>query len=182
MEEKIRAFISIEIPIDAVNEIKKIQENIKGKFSFNGKFTEFENLHLTLKFLGEIPEDKMEKVKEILREIKIQEFNAHLGELGLFSEKVPRILWIELKGADKLQKELDMKLGDIFEKEHRFMGHITIARIKYIKEKEELLKYLRNLKSVINFSVNKFYLKKSELRDKGPIYTSIGEYLLGKEK
>jgi 2'-5' RNA ligase len=53
-EEKIRSFIAIELPREAINYIKQLQGLIKKQNLFTGKFTEPENLHLTLKFLGEI--------------------------------------------------------------------------------------------------------------------------------
>ncbi|MBS3080654.1 RNA 2',3'-cyclic phosphodiesterase [Candidatus Pacearchaeota archaeon] len=246
---KTRAFIALDLPEEAINEIKQIQENIKRKFIFTeissinkenfeklkkskfskkksenkfsdtfkikdfevfdefslgkldyskfskkisvpktlndrnkvfvrGKYTELENLHLTLKFLGEINNEKLEKVKKRLSELKFEEFTAKLDKIGIFSGKTPRVLWIKLKGADILQREIDNVLEDLFEKEKRFMGHITIARIKYIKEKKELIEYLKKIKTDIRFTVDKFYLKKSTLLPEGPIYEVIEEYPL----
>ncbi len=184
MDEKklIRCFIAIEFSREVINEIKEIQNKIKRKFIFNGKFTELENLHLTLKFLGEINEDKIDGIKKQLNEIKMNEFEASIGEIGVFSRKAPRILWIKLIGADILQKEIDECLKYYFEKEHRFMGHITIARIKYVKEKKEFNEYLRNLKGHGSFKVSKFIFKKSVLSTEGPEYSDIQYYPLLKEK
>ena len=64
-----------------MKEVARVQE-ILGNQKFHGKMTELENLHLTLKFLGEIDELKMEKVKEALGKIEFEKFEAHLGEIG----------------------------------------------------------------------------------------------------
>ena len=176
--ESARCFIAIDLPRNAVKEIKNFQKLIGKKFIFTGKFTEEENLHLTLKFLGEITIDKIEEVKERLKRIKSESFNASLNEIGVFSKRFPKIIWVKLNGAEELQKVVDDNLKDLFEKENRFMSHVTIARIKYIKEKWELIEYLKALKCKEKFVVDRFYLKKSELLPEGPFYKIIKEFKL----
>jgi 2'-5' RNA ligase len=61
-------------------------QNMKKKNFFYGKFTEPENLHLTLKFLGEIQESKVHEIQKKLKEIKFKIFDASLGEIGFFSK------------------------------------------------------------------------------------------------
>ena len=176
-----RCFIAIEISREAINEIEAIQNIIKKRKLFYGKLTEPENLHLTLKFLGEINEEIIEKVKEELRNIKIKEFEVSLGELGLFSEHIPRILWVRLMGKEvlELQAEIDKQLDNIFPKEERFMSHLTIARIKKVIDKRILLEYIKNLKHrKIKFKINEFILKKSELMPEGPIYSNLEKFKL----
>ncbi len=65
-------FISINIPEEISKEISKIQNELP---NFMGKKTELENLHLTLKFLGEIDEKKVEEVRKKLNEVKFRKFN-----------------------------------------------------------------------------------------------------------
>lgn len=74
-----RTFIAIEIPEKIKREIEKIQNQLP---EFDGKLTKRENLHLTLKFLGEVDEEKIEKVKEKLKEIKYKGFEAKLDKIG----------------------------------------------------------------------------------------------------
>ncbi|MFA5173939.1 MAG: RNA 2',3'-cyclic phosphodiesterase [Candidatus Pacearchaeota archaeon] len=178
---KIRAFISIDLSREAINYIKEIQKLIKKQNLLNGKFTDPENLHLTLKFLGGINEEKIEAVKKKLKEIKIKSFEAELGEAGIFNEHFLKIIWIKLngKGIFELQKQIDEKLSDLFEKENRFMSHITIARIKNVGNKKGLLGYIENMKTEkITFKVKDFVIKKSELKPEGPVYTDIKRYEL----
>ena len=91
-ENKIRCFIAIDLPREVINSIKDIQKLLKKQSLFNGNFTEPENLHLTLKFLGEIEEEKVEGVKKRLKEIKFDEFESGLGEVGVFSKKFIKII------------------------------------------------------------------------------------------
>jgi 2'-5' RNA ligase len=172
-----RCFVALDLPREVMNHIKEIQENIRKQNLFTGKFTEVENLHLTLKFLGEINEEKTEQVKEKLKEIRFDEFEAELGEVGVFSKKFLKIIWVKLKGADKLQKQVDEALKEMFQPEFRFMGHITIARVKKAEDRNRLIQYLKQIKpKKLTFNVNKFFLKKSNLHSEGPVYEDIEEY------
>ncbi len=171
-----RTFISVNIPEEIRKEIKKVQDFLP---EFFGKKTELENLHLTLKFLGEIKEHKIEEVKEKLREIKIEKFATEIDEIGVFSEKFIRIVWLHMKDCENLQKQIDGALKDLFEPEKRFMSHLTIARIKGIKDKEGFLQDLKKIKvEKIKFKVDNFYLMKSELTAEGPRYSVLEEYNL----
>ena len=124
-----RCFIALDLSAEVINEIKKIQEKLP---EFVGKKIGSENLHLTLKFLGEVSEDEVEKIKECLRKIKISKFEMETNIVGVFSEKIIRIVWLHLTNCDALQKEIDNSLKEIFKPEERFMGHLTIARVKNV--------------------------------------------------
>ena len=137
-----RAFIALEIPGKIREKLFEIAKSLYDKNLFSGKITEKENIHLTLKFLGEIDELQVGQIIERLREIKIKKFEAELKELGVFNENFIRIIWVHLANCDRLQNEIDEALKDLFEKERRFMGHVTIARVKSVKDKEKLFEEL----------------------------------------
>jgi len=80
----IRCFVAIDFPDEVVKEIARVQ-GVLGRKVFQGKMTEVENLHLTLKFLGEISEEKVLEVREKLREIEFKEFNGKLMGAGTFN-------------------------------------------------------------------------------------------------
>jgi len=178
----VRCFICIELSREAIDYIEEVQQLLKKKNLFYGKFTEPENLHLTLKFIGEISEEKVEEVKKKLSEIEFKDFEASLGEVGVFINKYNSILWMKLNGKRiwDLQEAIDEELLDLdFKKEERFMSHITIARMKKIQNKKEFLEYVKNIKTKkVKFQVKEFILKKSELKREGPSYTNIEEYSL----
>ncbi len=182
--EKIRCFIALDLPREIINHIKEIQKLIKKKNLFIGKFTESENLHLTLKFLGEINKTKIKQIKERLNKIRFPIFESELKEIGVFSSKYNnyiKVIWIKLSGKElfNLQKQIDKVLQDLFKPELRFMGHITIARVRKVFDKKILIDYLKKLKTAkIKFDINKFFLKKSELFPEGPIYKDIKKYNL----
>ena len=174
-----RVFIAIDFPDGIIKEVARIQSLLANQ-KFTGKLTELENLHLTLKFLGEIPGETIDKATRILEKIKFPALNLKLGPLGLFSHQgQPRIVWIKIEGKDifNLQKEIDKSLQTIFHKEKRFMSHATIARIKYIQDKSRFKQYIKGIKpKQIKFQVKSFKLNKSELKPRGPLYTSLKEF------
>jgi len=180
-----RAFISIDISEEIKKEIIKIQEKLP---EFLGKKTEPENLHLTLKFLGEIEEKKIEEIKNRLSEIKFSSFEASINSIGFFdrgSEKYAQqiIIWLHMTNCEKLQKLIDEKLRGIFDPEKRFMSHLTIARVKSVKDKKKFIKGVEDIEIPnLDFIVKKFSLKKSNLTSKGPVYEDIGSFNLIREK
>jgi len=181
-KQKIRAFISIDLPKNIQKEILKIQRQLPG---FDGKLIGPENLHLTLKFLGEVDSEILIEIKRRLKEIKFKKFECEVKGLGLFdngkSKKYSRkvIIWLHLTNCDGIQKIIDDKLLGIFKKEKRFMSHLTIARAKFIKNKKGFLGELKKIQiPKLKFKVKSFTLKKSELFPEGPVYETLEVYPL----
>ena len=136
-----------------------------------------------MKFLGDLDENKLETVKMILSEIKVKKFKIYLNELGVFpNENVINIIWVGLKPERdimNLQKRIDEVLLDLFSKDQKFLSHITLGRVKFIKNKEKLKGILKETKiNKIEFEVNKFRLYKSELTKNGPRYYVLDEFKL----
>lgn len=175
-----RVFVAVEFPDEVIKEVARVQQ-LLGNLKFTGKMTELENLHLTLKFLGEIDERKMKEVGRKLREVRFDSFDAYLESVGSFGRRGdPRIIWIKIggKGIFELQKKADEVLTECgFKKEERFMSHMTLARIKYTKDKKGFHEYVKNigLKNV-KFKFDRFKLKESELRESGPLYRDFEVY------
>lgn len=145
---------------------------------FFGKKTEKENIHLTLKFLREIDEEQIKKVQEKLKEIKVNSFEASIDEAGIFTS---RIIWLKLNSSVviELQRDIDEVLKDDFGKEHRFMSHITIARIKRkVEDINKLENYVKNIKLDLKGKITSFSFKKSTLTKEGPIFNVIERYEL----
>jgi len=180
-----RIFLAIDIPEKIRKEIFSLGLSFLDKNeNINAKPVEEKNLHLTLKFLGEVPDKEIDKIKETLKKIKAKSFNASLGTLGLFpSESFVRVVWISLEPA-KVLNELHLDIDSILEKkgfkqEKNFKSHITIARVKRIKNKEELIKKLKSIKiKPSDFKISSFTLKKSILTSEGPVYENIAEFEL----
>ncbi len=171
-----RSFISLELPEDVKNEIEKIQNKIKEAEVVKGKFVEKKNLHLTLKFLGEIDETKLRIVKEKLEKLDFLRFRVCLGNLGVFSKYAIRIIWVGLggRGLWELQRKVDDVLEEYFEKEKRFMAHITIARPKFVQDREKLVEFLKEIDfEKVGWEVKRFYLRKSKLSEQGANYETL---------
>ena len=178
-----RLFIAIDLP----EEIKQILEEVKAPLKdIKGvKPVKKDNIHLTLKFLGDVYTDQLNEIIHELRKIKFKPFNLHLRGLGCFpSNTRPRIIWIGTdEGSDevkRLYEEINKKLRKFKFKPEQFKSHVTIIRIKFIDKNQinRFNKILNNLKNE-DFGiipVESFQLKKSVLTPKGPIYTTLEEF------
>jgi 2'-5' RNA ligase len=171
-----RCFIAIDMPEEVKKELEKIQKQLP---EFKGKLTEKQNLHLTFKFLGEISEEKVKEAKEKLKKIKFRKFKAKLGGLGVFTELFIKIIWIKLENFDALLKAIDDALEGVFAKEKNFTSHLTIARVKDVRDKQKFLDSMKRIRAnPIEFEVSNFSFKKSTLTETGPVYEDIAELKL----
>ena len=185
----VRSFICVEIDDSQI--INQINEVISGYNQFKGvRAVKSSQLHLTLKFLGEVPEKRIQLIKDAIKEIKIPPFTLSLHGIGCFPNiKYIRVVWIGItEGKESLkhlakmvEKEL-IPLG--FAKDKReFSPHLTLARIKSLgsADKNKLIKMIQHSKEK-EFGVQKiekFILKKSTLTPTGPIYEDLFEVPLG---
>lgn len=180
----VRCFIAIDLPENIkakfFHEIKILE---KSNFAY-GKFVEKENLHLTIKFLGELTEEEIKKIKLKLKQIKQKSFELQLTRIGFFpSDKYIKILWIGLGDLSednllkKLFEKINEKTKEINLDYEEFNPHITLARIKGIKNKKEFTEKVNNLRvPQENFVVEGFSLMKSELFHKGVKYKTIEKF------
>lgn len=180
-----RAFISIEFPEEIKRELISVQKEIDKLGLIKGKFSEPENLHLTLKFLGNISDVELRAVEDKLSSLKFSPFYIDLSDLGVFSENFIRIIWAGLNGRElfETQKNIDVLLEDIFPREYRFMAHTTLARPKYVEDRKMFLSELRKINlGKKKFLVDKILLKESELSSKGASYKTLLEISALKEE
>ena len=171
-------FISVELPEEIRAEVLRIQKEIDVLGLVEGKFTEIENLHLTLKFLGELSDVEVRAVKERLKSIEFEPFDLELKDLGVFSEKFVRIVWLGVSDKEifNLQERVDVALENLFPREHRFMGHLTIARPKKVEQRKMFLEELSKIKlPKLKFKVSKIHLRESKLYPGGAEYKNLLE-------
>ncbi|MFH1332160.1 MAG: RNA 2',3'-cyclic phosphodiesterase [archaeon] len=171
-----RTFIAIEIPEQYKEKIKEMQK----EFSKLGNITITKEYHCTLKFLGEITEQQAEKVKEELRKIKMKKFEANLEGVGAFpNHTYIKVIWVGLKGRlDELQAKIDTQLKEMFPRDNRFKAHITLGRVKSIKDKQAMKEKLNMKMEEMKFEVEEFKLIKSTLAPEGPMYETLDIYSL----
>ena len=175
-----RYFIAIDLSEDIKDYLYNLQKEI-GNSLAKIRWIEKNNLHLTLKFLGDIDEIKISNVKKILSNVKFEPFEVKIEKIGVFpSENYVRVIWVGLNTTNKvieLQKDIDSALLNLFPKEQRFESHLTIGRVKLIKDKVKFIEKLKKIKiKDLYFNINKFRIYKSTLTRNGPIYEVIEEY------
>jgi 2'-5' RNA ligase len=177
-----RCFIAVDLDQKVKDELKKIQQELeacnRGKIKAN--FVNPDILHLTLLFLGEIDDARVNKVKEVLKTMKIEKVDARLNGLGIFpSQDFIRVIWVGLQPNEKFLQihetiKAQLERENIKVKQEKFESHVTLARIKWLKDKNEFLNCLKKIEvQPLNFTVDTIKLKKSTLTREGPIYEDI---------
>ena len=175
-----RAFIAIEMPKEIKEILLEAQKQINTE---KAKIRPAKAFHLTLKFLGEVEEKKIEDMKSALKEIKFEKFNTALTEIGVFpNESYIRVVWAGLDDSKgkikKLQQEIDEKFQKLgFKKDTRFHPHVTLARVKFVKDKQDFIKDLREIKiKKESFQITEFKLVKSILTPEGLVYEDLASF------
>lgn len=176
----IRTFIAVELPEKFVPEIERLGSLIKIP---GVKLVEPELVHITLKFIGNIHEDKVEPIASALSEIKCKPFEAGIKGIGVFPKpSYVRVIWLGGRGEfEILHREVERVLSPFrFEKEGDFTPHATLARVKQPVNRIELMEKIKNIgdADLGTFSVSSISLKKSTLKPHGPIYETLKEIKL----
>lgn len=179
-----RLFIAIELPDSIKQGIAKVQDELRAAGAIAG-WTRPEGIHLTLKFLGEVPEEKASEVMAALTGAVrgSEKLNLEVAGAGAFPNvKVPRVLWIGVTGDIEKLAILQAKVGDAmerlgFEREARtFSPHLTLARVKFPRPRDNWQRKIDSIREVKlgAFEAGHVSLMKSELRREGAVYTEVG--------
>ncbi len=177
---KMRLFTGIELPENIREYLYEIEREIGNEFA-KIKWVSKKQIHVTLKFFGDVEEDKLKLVKEALSNVRFKKFRISLGNIGWYpNEDRVNVLYIGVENEKEifnLHSEIELRLGSLFEKDNRFSVHITLGRVKFVKDKEKFLEVLKNIKiKNEEFFVNDFSLIKSELSKDGSRYFLIEKY------
>ncbi|MCL7383318.1 MAG: RNA 2',3'-cyclic phosphodiesterase [Thaumarchaeota archaeon] len=182
MNELTRTFIAVDFDNpEIVGKIQDIQKDLKNS-GIVAKDVEPQNLHLTLWFLGELPENKLKIVLSEVSRVSFNKFEVRIGGVGYFpgGSRI-NVIWLKVEDpTNTLNSILDQLLDSLGKKgfkydERGFTPHLTIARVKYIKDKEKALKKLQELKDIQlgQQTIDTLKVKKSVLTAKGPIYSDL---------
>jgi len=152
------------------------------------KWIPAENLHITLKFLGEISAEPAEKINAILSDVsgRYCPFEVGFHGVGVFPDRRrPRVIWIDLRYPKELinmKKEVDHNLINLgFKSETtKFLPHLTIGRVRSFQGRDSLLSALEELRErdFGKIEVNKIALMKSDLKPSGAQYSVMTEFPL----
>ena len=183
-----RTFVAVESSGEVRNELSKIQdelENTGADLKLVGK----ENIHMTLRFLGDVSENRLEFIEEAIRDsCNLQPFEAEVKGMGIFpNPNYIRVIWAGVdSGASELEslrENLDENFSDIdiSSDDKDFTPHYTIARVKSGKAKDKLRSIVeRNSDTMFGtVEVDNIKLMKSDLTPDGPIYTPLEVFDLG---
>jgi RNA 2',3'-cyclic 3'-phosphodiesterase len=182
-----RTFIAIELPQEIKDTLGRLQQKLKAAGA-DVKWVEPANIHLTLKFLGEIDEPAKERISVSLEKIcrSRPTFNISLSSCGAFpSIDSPRVIWAGIKEGDSQIKQIALDIEDALAqiglpKEDRdFSSHITLGRTRSSKNRRQLSELLSSLKPLEgSFPAAKITLYKSSLTPRGPVYEILQEFQL----
>ena len=171
-----RTFVAIEVnDQDVLNSIGQVQSELNIK----AKPVELHNMHFTVQFLGEISEEMIRKISDVLSSLEFSPFSISFMGVGVFPKpNFPRVIWIGAnEGINELEKLAEMirtKLSQLgFHPDKKFKPHITIFRVK--NKIEDISNKLEKLSSH-SFGkqlIREIKFKKSELTPNGPIYTDL---------
>ncbi len=176
-----RLFIAIEPP----TELQERAFAMAGPLREAGadvKWVRPEQLHYTLKFLGEVPDERAKEIEERLRQLLAgaKAFSVHIAGAGYFgSEKFPRVLWFGVtEGREELvalMEKIGTAFADVRKDEFAANAHLTIGRVNGSARK--LVDALEKLKDaeVGAFFANEVVVKRSALARTGPIYSTVAK-------
>lgn len=182
----LRAFIAVEIPLDVRKAVGAAAAPLQERIGPAVRWVAIENMHLTLKFLGDVSPASVEALAQMLRaEAELFRcFDLRLGGLGTFpSPKRPRVLFIGIQAPaalEALQRGIESasrRLG--YESEERgFSPHLTIGRVKQTVSATEQQAIRRALEatridSLGTARVDSVHLYKSDLSPTGSVYTRL---------
>lgn len=182
-----RIFVAVDLPPHMLEKIEEITTFFNNKTPPKAlKWVEKDNLHLTIKFIGEINNDQVEPIKHILSKSLADHnaFDIEISGLGMYPHKnSPRVIWLGItnkKPLINIFKILDKSLTaqDIKPEQRGFTPHLTIARVRRntdkatVKEIGEILSQFK-VDDLGNITIDQVKLYQSVLTPSGPIYTNL---------
>ncbi|MEM2963321.1 MAG: RNA 2',3'-cyclic phosphodiesterase [Candidatus Anstonellales archaeon] len=169
-----RVFFAVDLPPNIQKYLFQVARALKGRYI---RTVPPENLHITLKFLGEQQPEKVDQIITLIRKVPFKEFDIVIHGIGAFpNKKHARVIWA---GADS--KELSALVKTIEEhlslSHEPFKGHVTLARLSG-NQPNQLQSFFSLYKDVFfgSFKCTSFALKQSKLTPIGPIYETLFQF------
>lgn len=176
----IRLFVAIPLPETVRTRLSMLQSGLQG-----ARWVRPENIHLTLRFIGEVPEDVAHDVDDALSGVRAPRFALELDGVGSFSRgRHPHALWVGMAKSPPLvhlQAKVEAALvrAGLRPEERKFAAHVTIARLKDVRpQRVEAWAAEHGAFRSPPFDADRFVLYSSFLASEGAIYTPEREYVL----
>jgi 2'-5' RNA ligase len=190
--EGIRSFIAIEVPQPLLARMGELQRELT-RMEAGVNWVRSEGMHLTLKFLGSISAEEVEKIARAIAPVVAawNPFELSIHGLGCFpSSRNPRVIWVGIdRGggeASSLQKVIEDKATEVgFPPEGRpFKPHLTLGRVRTPIGRSAFIQVMEKHKDVEigSFQAREVYLFKSELKPSGAVYTKLQTFPMGKNQ
>jgi 2'-5' RNA ligase len=182
-----RLFTAIDLPDEVLNKLIALLEALKPTARI--KWSPSSNLHITTKFIGEWPEDRLHELKQALSTLAARApFPIEIRNLGFFpNPHSPRVFFAGIEAPPALAdlaRDTDRALAPlgIAAEKRPYSPHLTLARIKEPVPLQKLRQSIANLPSLDfgSFQADRFYLYLSRLRSSGSVYTKLSEFPLSK--
>jgi len=179
-----RVFIAVDLP----NEVRKALADVQNELrplSNSVRWVAPESIHITLKFIGEMPEKRLEDVDTELRGFTWKPFTITVRSVGFFpGKRSPRVFWagLEAPTMKDMAEELDARMERLgFDKEKRaFRPHVTLARARDNRIDSSLVAGSEPYQEhdFGSFIADRVFLFQSTLKPSGAVYEKLKEYLL----
>ena len=179
-----RVFIAVDLPNEVRNALAEVQRDLH-PFSNSARWVAPESIHITLKFIGEMPEKRLEDIDSALTGFTWKPFTITVRGVGFFpGKRSPRVFWagLEAPTMKDMAEELDTRMERLgFDKEKRaFRPHITLARARDNRIDSSLVTaaepYVEH--DFGAFIADRLFLFQSILKPSGAVYEKLKEYLL----
>lgn len=175
-----RLFVALALPDSVAERLKLLQSGVPG-----ARWMEREQLHLTLRFIGEVDGRDAAAIDDALSQIRCPRFTIELKGVGEFGGKTPRALWAGVRDEDaiaRLQRKIESALQRVGvpAEERKFKPHVTLARLRGTP-RGRVMDYLADhaLYASGPFDVNVFILYSSKPTASGSLYRAERAYALG---
>jgi 2'-5' RNA ligase len=190
----VRTFVAIPLTRPVLDHLMELQQSLsRGEGGAAGRWVRPEGIHLTLKFLGDVPSEKLSDVYRTVQQScgGRQAFELEVGGLGCFpNARRPRVIWAGIHEESgqlvDLQRAVEASLESLgFRREGRaFTPHLTLARIKQRASSRDIAALGQAVAASqeekrITMRATHVYVIKSDLRPEGAIYTVLSETPLG---
>ena len=186
-----RVFIAIDINDEIRAGLGDLQQQLQNKADIKKgdvRWVTPQNIHLTLKFLGEIKDEQVVDACNVVKDVtsRHRSFELEVKSVGCFGGRSARVLWVGVgKGRDsllQLQKDLEQQLASSGwpPEQREFAGHLTLCRVKNSRAGVKLAAIIENYKDfrLGTIEADSVSVYQSRLTPSGPIYTVLGNYKL----